>query len=84
MSNNGVPIQDIADIVGRKSTHVTETVYRHVIAPARGPRAAPSLALQAAATAPGRCRAWWRGCRHRRTAFGIGLAGGRGGLQRST
>jgi hypothetical protein len=34
MSNNGVPIQDIADTVGHKSTHVTETVYRHVIAPA--------------------------------------------------
>jgi integrase len=33
MSNNGVPIQDIADTVGHKSTHVTETVYRHVIAP---------------------------------------------------
>jgi integrase len=32
--NNGVPIQDIADTVGHKSTHVTETVYRHVIAPA--------------------------------------------------
>jgi integrase len=34
MSNNGVPIQDIADTVGHKSTQVTETVYRHVIAPA--------------------------------------------------
>jgi integrase len=34
MSSNGVPIQDIADTVGHKSTHVTETVYRHVIAPA--------------------------------------------------
>jgi hypothetical protein len=34
MSNNGVPIQGIADTVGHKSTHVTETVYRHVIAPA--------------------------------------------------
>lgn len=34
MSTNGVPIQDIADTVGHKSTHVTETVYRHVIAPA--------------------------------------------------
>jgi len=34
MSNNGVPIQDIADTVGHKSTHITETVYRHVIAPA--------------------------------------------------
>jgi len=33
MSNNGVPIQDIADTAGHKSTHVTETVYRHVIAP---------------------------------------------------
>lgn len=33
MSSNGVKIQDISDMVGRKSTHVTETVYRHVIAP---------------------------------------------------
>jgi integrase len=34
MSNNGVPIQDISDTVGHKSTHVTETVYRKVIVPA--------------------------------------------------
>jgi hypothetical protein len=34
MSKNGVPIQDNADTVGHRSTHVTETVYRHVIAPA--------------------------------------------------
>jgi len=34
MSHNGVPIQDIADAVGHKSTHVTETVYRHLIVPA--------------------------------------------------
>ena len=34
MSNNGVPIQAISDTMGHKSTHVTETVYRHVIAPA--------------------------------------------------
>jgi integrase len=34
MSNNGVPIQEITDTVGHKSTHVTETVYRHVIVPA--------------------------------------------------
>jgi hypothetical protein len=34
MSSNGVPIQDIADTVGHKSTHVTETVYRQVIVPA--------------------------------------------------
>jgi integrase len=34
MSSNGVPIQDISDTVGHKSTHVTETVYRHVIVPA--------------------------------------------------
>jgi integrase len=33
MSSNGVPIQDISDTVGHKSTHVTETVYRHVISP---------------------------------------------------
>jgi integrase len=34
MSSNGVPIQDISDTVGHKSSHVTETVYRHVIVPA--------------------------------------------------
>ena len=34
MSSNGVPIQDISDTVGHKSTHVTETVYRKVIVPA--------------------------------------------------
>jgi integrase len=34
MSHNGVPIQDITDTVGHKSTHVTETVYRKVIVPA--------------------------------------------------
>jgi integrase len=33
MSSNGVPIQDISDTVGHKSTHVTEIVYRHVIVP---------------------------------------------------
>jgi integrase len=33
MSSNGVPIQEISDTVGLKSTHVTETVYRHVIVP---------------------------------------------------
>ena len=34
MSSDGVPIQEISDTVGYKSTHVTETVYRHVIVPA--------------------------------------------------
>jgi integrase len=34
MSQHGVPIQEISDTVGHKSTHVTETVYRHVIVPA--------------------------------------------------
>lgn len=33
MSSNGVPIQEISDTVGHKSTQVTETVYRHVIVP---------------------------------------------------
>ena len=28
-----MPIQKISDTVGHKSTHVTETVYRHVIVP---------------------------------------------------
>jgi hypothetical protein len=34
MSSNGVPLQEISDTVGHKSTHMTETVYRHVIVPA--------------------------------------------------
>jgi hypothetical protein len=34
MSSNGVPIQEISDTVGHNSTHVTETVYRHVTVPA--------------------------------------------------
>jgi integrase len=34
MSSHGVPLQEISDTVGHKSTHVTETVYRHVIVPA--------------------------------------------------
>ena len=33
LSSDGVSIQDISDTVGHKSTHVTETVYRHVIVP---------------------------------------------------
>ena len=33
LSSSGVSIQDISDTVGHKSTHVTETVYRHVIVP---------------------------------------------------
>jgi hypothetical protein len=34
VGKNGVPIQEISDTVGHKSTHVTETVYRGVIASA--------------------------------------------------
>ncbi len=34
MSSNGVPIQEISGTVGHRSTHVTETVYRHMIVPA--------------------------------------------------
>jgi len=34
MSANGIPLQEISDTVGHKSTNVTETVYRHVIVPA--------------------------------------------------
>ena len=34
MSSNGVPIQEISDTAGHRSTHVTETVYGHVIVPA--------------------------------------------------
>jgi hypothetical protein len=33
MSSNGVPIQEISEVVGPKATYVTETVYRHVIVP---------------------------------------------------
>ena len=31
MSHNGVPIKEITDTMGHKSTHVTESIYRHVI-----------------------------------------------------
>ena len=34
ISSNGVPLHEISDTLGHKSTHVTETVYRHVIVPA--------------------------------------------------
>ncbi len=34
MSSNGVPAQELSDTVGHKSTHVTETICRHVIVPA--------------------------------------------------
>jgi hypothetical protein len=33
MSANGVPIQDIADTVGHKTTYVTEAVYRKTMFP---------------------------------------------------
>ena len=33
MSSNGVPIQDIGDTAGHKSTQVTETFYRRAIHP---------------------------------------------------
>jgi len=33
MSDNGVPIETIADLVGHASTAVTETVYRHQLKP---------------------------------------------------
>jgi hypothetical protein len=33
MRSYGVPAEEISDTVGHKSTHVTETVYRHVIVP---------------------------------------------------
>jgi len=33
LSNNGVKIGDISDAVGHENTRVTESVYRHVIAP---------------------------------------------------
>ena len=33
MSDNGVPIETIADLVGHASTSVTETVYRHQLKP---------------------------------------------------
>ena len=33
MSDHGVPIETIADLVGHASTAVTETVYRHQLKP---------------------------------------------------
>jgi hypothetical protein len=33
MSDNGVPIETIADLVGYASTAVTEEVYRHQLKP---------------------------------------------------
>lgn len=33
MSDNGVPIENIADLVGHSSTAVTEAVYRHQLKP---------------------------------------------------
>ena len=33
MSDNGVPIETIADLVGHASTAVTEEVYRHQLKP---------------------------------------------------
>jgi len=33
MSDNDVPIETIADLVGRKGTTVTERVYRHQLKP---------------------------------------------------
>ena len=33
MSDNGVPLETIADLVGHASTAVTETVYRHQLKP---------------------------------------------------
>lgn len=33
LSSNGMPVEDIADLVGHKGTVTTETVYRKVIAP---------------------------------------------------
>ncbi len=34
LSTNGVPIEDISDLMGHSGTSVTETVYRHEIRPA--------------------------------------------------
>jgi Phage integrase family len=36
MSSNGVPLQEISDTVGHKSTHVTETVCRVIVPAIRG------------------------------------------------
>jgi integrase len=33
LSSDGMPIEDIADLVGHKGTATTETVYRKVIVP---------------------------------------------------
>ena len=47
MSSNGVPLQEISDTMGHKSTHVTETVYRHLMVPAirAGASVTPSSAM---------------------------------------
>jgi integrase len=45
MSSNGVPIQDISDTVGHKSTHVTETVYRMPACARRAPQVRSSRSL---------------------------------------
>jgi len=55
MSRNGIPIQDISDTVGHRSTHVTEPVYRHVIVPAiRGGAAVMDDIFGAETTVPRR------------------------------
>jgi len=33
LSSDGMPLEDIADLVGHKGTNTTETVYRKVIVP---------------------------------------------------
>jgi len=33
LSSDGMPLEDIADLVGHKGTTTTETVYRKVIVP---------------------------------------------------
>ena len=40
LSSDGIPLEDMADLVGHKGTVTTETVYRQVIVPRCG--AAPT------------------------------------------
>ena len=52
MSSNSVPIQEISDTVGHKSTHVTETGGHHnaLIRPGRPPNGTTCLATMSPTT----------------------------------
>ena len=93
MSSNGASIQDISNTVGHKSTHVTETVYRHVIVPGVALRLVAadqsSAVVLASAEVCGsssgsaRSKTFWMHARiailARLLRFSMLMAGGRGG-----